>query len=208
MAWRAAISSGSTAASTLTLPVLASFGPPVAPPSFSFALHAPPIKRTIESSDSSLSRRIETPLLVVRPPILAQTSARRSTQSGRDAPAPDDRRIPGCAVFRGPRLSREVDVDEAEALSVGLRRLDAVQQGPHEVAGQRDSGVDRGARGRDVVAEEGDPPFIVDDAIRCGLVGEGRPVLGHDDACRTVVTMQLDEEVGQALRFDGPAHRG
>ena len=47
----------------------------------------------------------------------------------------------------------------------------------------------------------------MDDAIRSGLVGEGRPVLGHDDACRTVVTMQLDEQVGQALRFDGPGHR-
>src|SRR5881397_159578 len=67
MAWRAAISSGSPAPRTLTLPVLASFGPPEAPPSFSFALHAPPIKRTIESSDSTLNRRIETPLLVVQP---------------------------------------------------------------------------------------------------------------------------------------------
>jgi hypothetical protein len=59
-----------------------------------------------------------------------------------------------------------------------------------------------------VVAKVRDPPGVVDHAVRCKLVVEGRPILGHDDASRPVVTVQIDQQVGQALWLNGPAHGG
>src|SRR5262249_34304737 len=94
--------------------------------------------------------------------------------------------------FREPSIRRlgsalerlEVDVDHAEAAAVAFRPLEVIDERPDEIAAQFDTGGERAAGGREVLAQIGDAGGVVHDAVRPergpGANARSRPIRGPD----------------------------
>ena len=81
-------------------------------------------------------------------------------------------------------------MDEAEAVLVALAPLEVVEDGPIEVAGERDALVRGAPEAAEVAGEVVDPLRIVDLAVEVDEVGVAKAVFGKGD--RELVAFGLE----------------
>nr|GEU28129.1 hypothetical protein [Tanacetum cinerariifolium] len=115
--------------------------------------------------------------------------------------------VPDGAALERALLGRIVHVDDAEALGVARVPFEVVEQAPQEVTldvHALQAGV---VDGFQVAQHEVDAGvvrhFAVDDAV-----GVGHAVFRDVDRRQVVVGVQLEQQFGQAVRVDFPAHVG
>src|SRR5450755_2735735 len=92
----------------------------------------------------------------------------------------DEGCVPVAALLDDALLGWEVDVDEAEARTIALRPLEVVQQGPGEVAFNRNTLGDRLFDVLYMLAQVVSSFQIMHDVLAVPGVGEGRAVLRND----------------------------
>src|SRR4051812_10962098 len=120
---------------------------------------------------------------------------------------PDVIAIPERGALQRPLLRGVVDAHDAEALVVAVFPLEVVQQRPRVVALDVHAGRTRLHERVEVLAQERHPRRVLDHAVDELLVVEGGAVLGDPDLEIAVVGAQPQQQVVQAGRVDGPAHR-
>mmetsp|Transcript_23370 Transcript_23370/g.55573 ORF Transcript_23370/g.55573 Transcript_23370/m.55573 type:complete len:417 (+) Transcript_23370:247-1497(+) len=100
-------------------------------------------------------------------------------------------------------------MDDAEALEVATRPFKVVHQAPDHVAGHGHALLQGSGQCGDVAAQIGGAVVVLHAAVADRAVLEGAAVLGHVDRRQAgVVSLQLHEQVGQALGIDLPVHVG
>ena len=121
---------------------------------------------------------------------------------------PDHLLVPLGAVFQVALLGFVIHPDNAEALGIAVGPFEVVEQGPDEISGQGDAGLD-GAVGRSKVGPQiVDAMLVGDAAFFIGRGGVAGAVLGDVELGRLVVEVDASQYAGQAVGVIFPAHLG
>src|SRR5436190_19430293 len=159
------------------------------------------------NSPSPIVRSTESTATV--PP--SKTFVTPSKPSSAIAPVPvrrDEVAVPERAALGRSALRREVDVHDPEAARVAVLPLEVVEQRPDVVAADVDAGGHGALDGRDVLAQVRDAIRVFDDRVPVERrIGEGRAVLGDHERDLAVVALEPQEQRGERVGLDPPAHR-
>src|SRR5690349_1375067 len=119
---------------------------------------------------------------------------------------PNDLGVPLRGLLRRSGTGRVVAIHETKALPVPLGPLEVVDEGPVEVALDRDAGVHRALELEQVATREVDAERVLNAAVHADTVRAGDAVLGDDDRLLVTVVAKARGEV-HGLGDDGPVER-
>src|SRR4051812_35561397 len=98
----------------------------------------------------------------------------------------DEGGVPPSTCLDASLQRARIDGCEAETELVPARPFEVIQQGPGEIAPDRDTTLTRPREGLNVVAQEGDALLVVDLAGWRIHLAEGRAVLGYEERARMI----------------------